>query len=231
MLQNFTMLEKMGMIMEENGYEHIYQDLRSKILNEVLVANSKLSENNLAREYKCSRTPIREVLKRLENDGFIIIKPKSGTYIRRDTQKELVELVEVRAYLEALAFHLCLNTMTESEYRRLEKIKQEMDNLVEQNPIDIMRFARIHYNFHHVIIKASRNGLLLRYFERLNLKSSYLFYERMDEKTGRITEQEHGKILVYLKNRDLRGIDYMRDHLLRKYDISKTVHTEIGGNE
>jgi GntR family transcriptional regulator, rspAB operon transcriptional repressor len=225
MLPNSTMLEKTGLVMEENGYEYIYQDLRSKILNEVLAPNQKLSENNLSREYNCSRTPIREVLKRLENDGFIIIKPKSGTYIRRDTKKEIVELVEVRAYLEALAFHLCLTTMTDSEYKRLEKIKQEMDNLVKQIPIDIMRFARIHYNFHHVIVKASRNDLLLRYFERLNLKSSYLFYERMDEKTGKITEQEHGQILIYLKNRDLRGIEYMRDHLLRKYDISKTVRT------
>ncbi len=35
--------------------------------------------------------------------------------------------------------------------------------------MDIMRFAQVHYNFHHLIIKASRNELLLRYFERLNL--------------------------------------------------------------
>ncbi len=73
------------------------------------------------------------MFKRLENDGFVVVKPKSGTYVKgeEDTQKELVELVEVRAYLEALAFQLCLQTMTEYEYRKLEKIKLEMDKLVD----------------------------------------------------------------------------------------------------
>jgi DNA-binding GntR family transcriptional regulator len=208
--------------MDDNSYEHIYKDLRAKILNETLRANYKLSENILAKEYGCSRTPIREVFKRLENDGFVVVKPKSGTYVRRDTQKELVELVEVRAYLEALAFQLCLQTMTEYEYRRLEKIKLEMDKLVGEVPMDIMRFAQVHYNFHHLIIKASRNELLLRYFERLNLKSSYLFYERMDERTANVTELEHERILQYLREKNPMGIEFMKNHLLKKYDLSKT---------
>ena len=208
--------------MGENNYEQIYKDLRAKILNETLRAGHKLSENILAKEYGCSRTPIREVFKRLGNDGFVVIKPKSGTYVRRETQKELVELVEVRAYLEALAFQLCLQTMTEYEYRRLEKIKQEMDKLVQQVPIDMIRFAQIHYNFHHLIVKAARNEMLIRYFERLNLKSSYMFYERMDECTSKVTEQEHELILKYIREKDPKGIEYMKDHVLKKYDLSKT---------
>lgn len=214
--------------MDDNNYEHIYKDLRAKILNETLRANYKLSENILAKEYGCSRTPIREVFKRLENDGFVVVKPKSGTYVRRDTQKELVELVEVRAYLEALAFQLCLQTMTEYEYRKLEKIKLEMDKLVGEVPMDIMRFAQVHYNFHHLIIKASRNELLLRYFERLNLKSSYLFYERMDERTANVTELEHEIILQYLREKNPMGIEFMKNHLLKKYDLSKTGMNEAG---
>lgn len=207
--------------MEDYSSEQIYRDLRAKILNETLRAGHKLSENVLARNYGCSRTPIREVFKRLENDGFVVIKPKSGTYVRRDTRKEMIELVEVRAYLEALAFHLCLHVMTDSEFRKLAAVKLEMDKLVRQVPIDMMRFAQIHYNFHHLIVKAAKNELLLRYFERLNLKSSYLFYERMDERTGQVTQEEHELILRYLKEKNPRGIEFMKDHLQRKYDLAK----------
>jgi DNA-binding GntR family transcriptional regulator len=205
--------------MDENIFELIYKDLRAKILNETCRSGFKLSENQLAKEYGCSRTPIREVFKRLENDGFVVIKPKSGTYVRRDSQKEVIELIQVRAYLESLAFHLCLSTMTVREYNKLEKMKKELDRLVQPLPLDIMRFAQVHYDFHHHIVVCSKNNLLIKYFERLHLKSSYLFYQRMDEQTSVTTELEHEMILQYLKEKNPLGIEYMRDHLLRKYNL------------
>ena len=60
----------------------------------------KLSENLLATEFNCSRMPVREALKHLEQDGLVVIQPKSGTYVREYSQEEISNALEIRAYLE-----------------------------------------------------------------------------------------------------------------------------------
>lgn len=204
--------------MPNNDINTIYESIRGKILTESYRSGHKLSENTLAEEYGCSRTPIREIFQRLANDGLVVIKPKSGTYVRHETKKEYVELMQVRAYLEALAFHLCIHKITERELKQLEKIKKDMDLLVEVIPINMMKYAKLHYKFHHHIIRSSKNDLLLNNFERLNLKTSYLFYQVMDESTGRISQDEHQLIITYLKDRDERGINYMKEHMFQKLE-------------
>jgi GntR family transcriptional regulator, rspAB operon transcriptional repressor len=202
--------------MENNYIDKIYENVRSKILSEDYKAGYKLSENVLAEEYECSRTPIREVFQRLANDGLVVIKPKSGTYVQHGTKKEYVEIMQVRAYLEALAFHLCLSKMTDREISQLEKIKQRMDALIKTEPINMMRYAENHYAFHLHIVKSARNDLLLTNFERLNLKSSYLFYQVMDREVGEHSQDEHEQIVRFLKSREPKGIQFMRDHMLLK---------------
>ena len=203
-------------MVRKNLIENIYQDLRSKILTDTIYPGRKISETALAAEYECSRTPIRETLKRLEDDGLVIIKPKSGTYVKNETPEDFVELMHLRAVLERLAFTLALDKATDKEISRLDKIISDLDNLIADEPIDMMRFARIHYRFHHTLVELSGNSLLLRHFERLNLRSSHMFYQMMDKTLAIITQDEHKKIIELLKNRDGAGADYIENHLERK---------------
>jgi DNA-binding GntR family transcriptional regulator len=200
----------------KNLIENIYQDLKAKILTDTIYPGQKISEIALAAEYECSRTPIRETLKRLEDDGLVVIKPKSGTYVKNETPQDFTELMQVRAALERLAFHLAIEKTADKDILRLEKKINELDSLIAEEPIDMMRFARIHYEFHYTLIELSGNELLLRHFERLNLRSSHMFYQMMDKTLATDTQQEHRKIISLVKNRDSSGSDYIENHLDRK---------------
>ena len=81
----------------------IYNHLKHQIRQGLLPNGAKLSENTLAKEFSCSRTPVREALKRLEQDGFVVIVAHSGSYVKDITMVDYQQLTEVRAYLEALA--------------------------------------------------------------------------------------------------------------------------------
>ncbi len=82
----------------------IYDTLRDQIRSGSLSGGgTKLSENTLAATFACSRTPVREALKRLDQDGFVVTIAHSGTYVKDLTMQEYQHLTEVRAYLEALA--------------------------------------------------------------------------------------------------------------------------------
>lgn len=213
-----------SIMVRNNRIDSIYQDIRLKILTDTFRAGQKLSEIQLSREYECSRTPIREILQRLENDGLIIIKPKSGTYVKNETQKDFNELMQVRASMESLAFSLAIVNPNNRDISKLERIKKEMDVLVDHEPIDMMRFAKIHYQFHLKIVHMSCNSLLIQLFERLNLRSSHMFYAIMDKSLGLDTQKEHQKIIDYLKVKEPEGIRFIKNHLIRKINSTLREH-------
>ncbi len=194
----------------------IYHELRRRILTDRYYPGHKLSENTLAEEFDCSRTPIRESFKKLEGDGLLVVIPKSGTYVRNETEQDVIEMLQVRAYLESLAFRLAIRGISTRAVNRIERLKREMDLTISTHPIDMMKYAALHYDFHQAIVKASNNELLLHTFERLNLRYSHVFYRGIDDRAAHETQDEHAVILRFLKGRNPEGIDFMVTHLFNR---------------
>ncbi|MBL8967766.1 MAG: GntR family transcriptional regulator [Spirochaetaceae bacterium] len=196
--------------------EDIYGSIRRRILTEEFYPGRKLTENALAREYGCSRTPIRESLKRLESEGLIEVRPQSGTYVRRSTSKDYVELLEVRAYLEGLAFRLAVERAPDEGLEALAGLLAEMDAVTASTSIDMARYAELHYRFHYDLVRLAGNELLVSMFERLNLRSSHMFLRSMSSEGAARTQEEHYRILALLRARDRKGERFVVDHLWRK---------------
>ncbi len=201
--------------------EEIYQDIRHKILKNEYIPGSKLSENSLAVDYNCSRTPVREALKRLEQDGFVTVLPRSGSYVKELTLKDYQEIAEVRTYLEGLAFRLLCEQEVNTDH--LSAILDEMDGCDMEKPDDVMRFSDLHYQFHLGLIDASGSESLLTTYRRLNLNTnSLLFYQRLSNQGKAQTQDEHRKILDYLeKGEATKGERFMVAHLWRKRNAYK----------
>lgn len=201
--------------------EQIYNDIRQRILKNEYIPGSKLSENSLSFEYECSRTPVREALKRLEQDGFVTVLPRSGSYVKELTLKDYQEIAEVRTYLESLAFRLLCEQ--EADTAHLSAILDEMDGCDMEQPDDVMRFSDLHYQFHVGLIRASGSEALLTTYSRLNLNTnSLLFYQRLSNQGKIQTQDEHRKILHYLDEGEAaKGERFMVAHLWRKRNAYK----------
>ncbi len=201
--------------------EQIYQDIRQKILKNEYIPGSKLSENSLSVDYDCSRTPVREALKRLEQDGFVTVLPRSGSYVKELTLKDYQEIAEVRTYLESLAFRLLCEQ--KPDIAHLGAILDEMDGCDMEKPDDVMRFSDLHYQFHLGLIRLSGSQALLTTYCRLNLNTnSLLFYQRLSNQGKIQTQDEHRKILDYLKEGEAgKGERFMVAHLWRKRNAYK----------
>ena len=202
-----------GIELKTYDSEEIYQELRRRILTGRYHPGQKLSENSLADEFACSRTPMRETLKRLESDGLVGVRPKSGTYVRNETERDVINQLQVRAYLESLAFSLCMEKITIREINRIERLKKLMDRVIQARPTDMLKYANLHYEFHFSIVKGSKNDLLIRTYERLHLRYSHMFYLRMDDISATDTQNEHAEILRLLRERNPAGEDFMKIHL------------------
>ncbi len=194
--------------------DEIYSLVRKRILHDTYQSGEKLSENSLAKEFECSRTPIRETLKRLEQDGLVVIQPKSGTYIRHQTEKDYRDLIEVRSYIEGLSARLAIEKGADTT--KMKKTLDDMDKIVAKTPVDIISFGEKHYAFHRTLIELSENELAVQLFDRLNLKSSHLFYQAMNEKAVAITQKEHRLIIEYIDTRNPKGEKFVIRHLWNK---------------
>jgi DNA-binding GntR family transcriptional regulator len=201
--------------------EQIYDDIRDKILKNEYAPGSKLSENSLSSDYNCSRTPVREAIKRLEQDGFVTVLPQSGSYVKELTLKDYQHIAEVRTYLESLAFRL--NCENEVDIGPFSAILDAMDSCDMEKPNEVMTFSDLHFQFHLEMVKASGNEILLTTYNRLNLNTnSLLFYQRLSTQGKIQTQEEHRKILDFLEKRDAtRGEKFMFAHLWRKRNAYK----------
>ena len=201
--------------------DQIYELLKQQILQGALKNGEKLSENTLALQFSCSRTPVREALKRLEQDGFVSIIAHSGSYVRDTTMTDYQQLTEVRAYLEALAIRLdCENKVNAAP---LEAILDSMDEISEKKPLDVQTFSKLHYQFHLILVELAQNELLSQTYKRLNLsKSALLFSQNLNSKGIKKTQEEHRRLVEAIKESNTKtGEHFMLSHLWRKRDRFK----------
>ena len=193
----------------------IYTSVAERIRNGTYKPGEKLSENNLAKEFKCSRTPVREAVKKLEQNGLVIIQPKSGTYIRQYTKDEIINALEIRAYLEACAFRLDIEKNV--DLTPLKNCLKEMDKIAKQEPFDIEKFGNLHFDFHKSLVSLSGNTFLQNIYNDLHLIALYgVFFNPMDKNDLLITQEEHKKILKLIEDKDQEGQDFIIQHLLRR---------------
>ncbi len=196
--------------------DYIYNTLRTQIRQGEIEDGTKLSENTLATEFSCSRTPVREALKRLDQDGFVVTIAHSGTYVKSPTIKDGQHLTEVRAYLEALAIRLCCEQG--SDPVELEALLDSMDVLIASPDFNSQAFSALHYQFHLSLVELADNDVLTQTYSRLNLSESVLLFSQTLNARGlEKTQKEHRKLVATIRDRDAkRGERFMLAHLWRK---------------
>ena len=136
------------------------QTLREAILDGRFEAGLRLRQEDLAEQLGISRTPIREALGRLQQEGLIDLLPHGGVRVALLDLDEAVELYDLREVLDGLAARLAATQATQPTLRSLEKSLSLMHGCVRRG--DANHWFRPHVAFHEEILRAAGNRPLLR---------------------------------------------------------------------
>ena len=136
----------------------VYARIESNILNGVYAKGEIISESKLSEELGVSRTPIREAMRKLEQEGLVIMMPRRGAQVAQITEKDLVEVLEVRLGLEEMAVRFACERMTDEQFKSICAAAAEFDAAIEKN--DLTALAQADENFHSLIYKATDNACL-----------------------------------------------------------------------
>jgi DNA-binding GntR family transcriptional regulator len=181
--------------------ELVLDAIRSAIKSGILQPRERLMEIQMAEELGVSRTPIREALRKLELEGFIVMVPRKGAYVADLSFKDIADVFEIRAALEGLAAGLAAERITEEELEAMERLLVEKREAITNN--DISKLVEVDTRFHELLYQASRNERLSSIISNLREQiqrfrlTSLSFPGRMKDSLS-----EHKKIVEAIQSRD-----------------------------
>lgn len=137
----------------------VFNTLREAILKGDLKPGERLMELQLASQLGVSRTPIREAIRMLEQEGLAITMPRKGAEVAKMTLKGMEDVLEIRAALDELASQLACERITEEQLVRLEENKKAFEEILKTE--NVKAIAEADVNFHDVIYEATGNPKLV----------------------------------------------------------------------
>ena len=123
----------------------VFNTLRDAILTGKLVPGERLMENQLAEKLGVSRTPVREALRMLELENLVELVPRKGAQVLDMSEKDIINILEVRSALEGLATSVACKKMTKEDLQQLKNMEVDFEKAVAENDklINIFRNLRI----------------------------------------------------------------------------------------
>lgn len=206
--------------------DHTFEVLRDAILGMNIYqadADLRLDERQLAESLGISRTPIREALARLAQDGLVEILPRKGVFVLRKGREEILEMIVTWAALESMAARLATENASDAELRdlRLFAMKHSSDAV----RAELQEYSDANIRFHQTILELSGCALLKRLADGLFMHMQAIRRRAMGESDrARRSVADHMEIIEALESRDGDlASRRVREHTMRLHDhISKT---------
>ncbi|MBQ4404375.1 MAG: GntR family transcriptional regulator [Selenomonadaceae bacterium] len=145
--------------------ETVCEVLRDAIRRGVLEPGERLMEVQLAEELGISRTPVREAIRKLEQEGYVIMLPRRGTYVSSVSVHDVKEIFEIRTALESLATVLATVRIEPEELEKLRALLAEIEGHIERK--DIEKIVATDIEFHGLLYQVSRNDRLVTIISNL----------------------------------------------------------------
>lgn len=200
----------------------VYRVLRDRILRRELRAGEKLSDLRLSSELGVSRTPIREALLQLVQDGVVVAEPNRGFFVATFSRRDLEEIFDLRAALETFALRQITRSDHHEEYERALFELEHVERLIrfaeteEEREAAADAFLKTDRGFHSWLVETSGNRRLISVVTGLWAQIS-IFQQAGTELPGwmEIALRQHRAIIQRLLASDVEGaLDALESHLL-----------------
>ncbi len=201
----------------------VFNTLRDAILKGDIEPGERLMELHLAKKLGVSRTPIREAIRMLEQEGLAITVPRRGAQVAKMSEKDLMDVLAIRDALDELAVVTACENITEENIEELEKAMEGFENAIGGD--DVREIVEADEAFHRVIYDAADNPRLMTIIHNLKEQMYRYRYEYIKDVAEYDTlTREHRAIVEGLKRRDGSYVkEIMHTHLKNQVEGVRSV--------
>lgn len=198
--------------------DEVYSRLKGMILSNHLKTGQKLLDRELAKELMVSRTPVREALGRLEQEGLAQNKAGRGYFVAEMDGKQIEDLYGLREVLETEAVRLATENAMPADLEEIETLLAAVEDQPD-SPANRAKEIKISLQIHEIIGRASGNGFLSEALIRLLDRMSFFIWIGALNEDSRIFElhrQEHKQLLRLIREKGKEEAEsLMRRHIRR----------------
>jgi DNA-binding GntR family transcriptional regulator len=188
------------------------------------IEDIRLDERQLSQDLGVSRTPIREALTVLEQEGFVRAVPRRGVFVVRKTKREIIEMIQAWAALESMAARLATTNATDRDLKALRKLFREFKN--EEPSEHMNEYSEANIRFHQTVVQLGGSKLIADMTENLfiHVRAIRTISLRQDNRAAR-SIKEHMQIIDALEARD----PDLAERLVREHTLGLAAHVEKHG--
>ena len=188
------------------------QKIREAIASGRLEPGARLVEGELAKELGLSRSPVREALYLLEQEGLIIRYPRRGAFVRGLTRRETEEIYSLRSVLEGFALELAIERVTAEDVACLRDMVRRMYEVAASG--DAVLFGQLDAEFHEYICKVSGHQVLQHVFSSLHTRTSQYMTEASQLGVLHRIARDHEELIEHIVHGDPQeAVAAMKKHI------------------
>ncbi len=155
--------------MKKSLRESIYQKIKDDITYGFLFPGQRLIESELTKEFNASRSPIREALRQLEGEGYIIFSRNKGITVSKLSIKEVNELFDLRCLLESYAAGMAAERVTKKQIAHLRDLQEKLRIAASKG--ELKDWLHNNVPFHNLLYQNSGNNNLIHMIDTLNRRT------------------------------------------------------------
>ena len=206
-----------------------YDALKKAIMEMDIYGTSgeiRLDERRLSQDLGVSRTPIREAITLLEQEGFVRSVPRRGIFVVRKTKTELIETITVWAALESMAARLACEQATAKDIVALRQLFDEVPPETDAATAHVHEYSQANLAFHQALMRLGGNRLIIDLGQNLILHMRAIRAVSVrQERRLETSMREHRGIIEALERRDADEAE----RLVREHTLGLAAHVERYG--
>lgn len=194
----------------------IYGVAKDRIINGTYGPGQRLTEQSFADEFSTSRTPVREAMRMLAAEGYVLFKPNSGTIVHTWTTNQILEIFRLRASLEAEICGYAALHISPAQIEKLRVLQNEIEmNGLDSREVNASRISKLNRRFHNIIALASGQermvSVLNKAIEAPIVHRTFRSYDA--KQMQRSFYQHHELIDAFVAHDKEWAISVMRSHI------------------
>lgn len=179
----------------------VFNTLREAILKGELKPGERLMELQLAARLGVSRTPIREAIRMLEQEGLAVTVPRKGAEVAKMTEKDMEDVLIIRMALDELAVQLACDQIDEEQFKQLQVARRNFESCIQSG--DVKKIALADVEFHDRIYQATGNTKLITMLNNLREQMYRYRVEYLkDERNYPTLIKEHQSLVEGIRRKD-----------------------------
>ncbi len=201
----------------------IFDSLREAIIMGELKPGERLMEIQLADKLGVSRTPVREAIRKLELEELVTMIPRKGAHVAELSLKDIMNVLEIRGSLDALATKLASQRMNKTDLKDLNLILNQFEQFMQKGNMQGLIDKDV--EFHELIYRVAKNEKLIHIAS--NLKDQIHRFRVVylkDFSSPRELVKEHRDIINALQNKDEEMAEKLAEVHIRNQQMAMTAY-------